>query len=247
MNHLRTIDLVRMGLRLSVLQGTYCEGTMQSMGFAYALSPGIDRVVADESARREALTGFHEPFNTHPFLAGVLAGACLRLLEQGRSRAEITSFLRTAMGAVAAVGDPFFLTALPAASSAIAAALALWVGPLAALIALIIGFNSIHVMVRARALSLGYRRGLDALPMLMRWLSPARSRTLTTIAAVSLGLVPTGAILRFSTLGSSLAWTAPLIVVAALALSGVFAKARHLYVHISTTVLVVVLFIEVLP
>jgi mannose/fructose/N-acetylgalactosamine-specific phosphotransferase system component IID len=241
------MDMVNMGLRLAVLQGTYCEGAMQSTGFAYALSAGIDRILDDEDARREALRGFSEPFNTHPFLAGVLAGACLKLLEQGCSRAEIGSFLRTAMGAVAAVGDPFFLSALPAAMSAVAVAVALWAGPVPALLVLILGFNFIHMVIRVRALSMGYRHGLEALPRLMRWLSPARSRGLTIVAAVALGLVPAGAMIRFSTTFLHFDWTAVLVVAVALVLSAAFSKARHFYLHISTALLAVVYFAEVLP
>jgi mannose/fructose/N-acetylgalactosamine-specific phosphotransferase system component IID len=246
MSRLRTIDMLRMGLRLAALQGAYCEGAMQAVGFAYALSPGIDRVVGDEESRREVLRGFGEPINTHPFLAGVLAGICLRLLEQGRGRAEIGAFLRTAMGAVAAVGDPFFLSALPAVTSAVAAALALWAGPVPALVFLILGFNTVHLLIRTRALSLGYRLGLDALPRVIRWLSPARSRRLTVVAAVALGTVPAGVFLRFSSLRSDSDWTVLLVIMATFALSAVFAKARNFYLHISTAVLVVALFSEVL-
>ncbi len=189
MSKVRKQDLLRVSLRLAVLQSTWCEGSMQSVGLAYCLLPGLRRLSSTPEDVDRAMQPHQEPFNTHPFLAGAVAGATLRLIEEGKSPKEMSTFLRSTMGPLAAVGDPFFRAALPSFVAVVASLVAMLGGVLAGIITLLVLFNSIHVFVRLSGVFLGYREKYNVLQRVARWLSPTRTKILTTASAVGIGVV----------------------------------------------------------
>lgn len=203
MRKLRTIDLVRISLRLSLLQVTWSEGGMQAVGLSYCLVPGLKRMGLPKDEIKARLARHREPFSTHPFLASVIAGAILKMNEEERDDREVMSFLRDTMGPLAAVGDPFFLTALPALASAASGLAAILLGPLVGILMMFVLFNSFHLLVRLGGIALGYREGHSVLPRVGGWIGPARTDWLKTMAALLFGVLIIAATAVFAPHGGS--------------------------------------------
>lgn len=189
MSKVRSADLLRISLRLAFLQTTWCEQGMQSVGLAYCLLPGLKRIYATQEEMNEAIKDHQEPFNTHPFLVAVLVGVTLKLKEDGKDSREINSFLRSTMGPLAALGDPFFRGALPFFVAVMSSLAAMVGGLLAGILTLLVLFNAMHIFVRFSGIVLGYRESYAVLKRVAYWLSPARTIALKTVSAVGAGVV----------------------------------------------------------
>ncbi len=197
MNKVRTGDLIHVSLRLSFLQSTWCEGGMQSVGLAYCLMPGLRRIVADKEELKQAVVSHKDPFNTHPFLVGAIAGATLRLTEDGKNPKEINSFLLNTMGPFAAFGDPFFRGALPVFVAVTASLAATLGGILAGILTLLLLFNLVQGFVRFFGVFVGYRESMGVLTRVARWISHTRSKALKITAAALAGAVLIFAAVKF--------------------------------------------------
>lgn len=162
------------------LQAAWSFRGMQSLGFAYALEPALARLLPEEEQRRQALGRHLEFFNTHPYMAAVVLGSCLRLEEEGGEGVEeaVRRLKGVLMGACGAVGDSFYwgglkpLCILVALHAAYRGALwAPW---------LFLGlFAAANLGGRAYGFLEGYRRGAGAAEMLgelpiLRWAQRAK-------------------------------------------------------------------------
>ncbi len=134
---------------------------MQNMGFAYCMAPALKRLYRGK-ALEEAMARHLEFFNSHPYMAGALLGATVRLEEEcagGRLPAsQITAFKRYMMGPMAAIGDSFFWASLRplAATWAIIGVLnGLYWAPLGFLCL----YNVFHFSLRTYGVFVGYRTG----------------------------------------------------------------------------------------
>lgn len=243
MSKLRTRDLLRTSLRLTLLQSTWCEGGMQSIGLAYCLIPGFTRIHGDPKTVQEALKRFEEPFNTHPFLVGVVAGALLKLEEEGRSYREILAFLRNT-GPLGAIADPFFRSALPCFVSIVSVLVALLLGPVAAILTLIFLFNTVHLWVRLQGILVGYQEGIGVLPRVARWLSPRRTWTLKTIAAVCAGATLVVFLLKYGS--AAVPWQGALIMIATALVALLLSKWQSSHVFVIPASLACIILVEVL-
>ena len=204
---MRTTTLIRVASRLSLLQSTWCEGGMQSVGLAYCLIPGLRSLYPDEDAMRESMERYQEPFNTHPFLAGIIAGALLKMEEQHASPKEIAHFSANTMGILAAFGDPFFRSALPIFASVTSCLAAMFGGVLAGIVTLLLLFNAVHFAVRFGGINIGYREGREVVPRVARWLSPRRTQNIKRISAIGAGLVLVAAAMTFGAMTPALKWS----------------------------------------
>jgi PTS system mannose-specific IID component len=195
-------DLLRVSLRLTLLQSTWCEGGMQSIGLAFCLLPGLRRLYGSPDELNDALRRHQQPFNTHPFLAGIIAGAALKIEEEGGTPQEMDTFLQNSMGPVAALGDPFFFGALPVFVAVAASLCAIYGGVWAGILSLLLLFNGVHIAVRLSGVFTGYRKGYEALPHMARWLSPGHTKLVKTLAAIGAGGVLIAAIRSFGAVES---------------------------------------------
>jgi PTS system mannose-specific IID component len=202
MTKIRTKDLIRVSFRLTLLQSTWCEGGMQSIGLAFCLLPGLRRLYGSSGELNEALRRHNLPFNTHPFLAGILAGAALKIEEEGGTPQEMDAFLQNSMGPLAALGDPFFFGALPVFVAVTASLCAIYGGILAGILSLLLLFNGVHIVVRLRGIFTGYRKGYEALTPMARWLSPGHTRMVKTLAAIGTGGVLIASVRSFGAVES---------------------------------------------
>jgi mannose/fructose/N-acetylgalactosamine-specific phosphotransferase system component IID len=145
---------------------------MQSLGFAYALSPVLKKLYPDRE-EYESRVGLHATyFNTQPYLASFILGATVRM-EQDRASgantvADVQGLKTALMGPLGALGDSFFWGALKPMSAVVAAAL-LMTGSLWASLAFLVLYNSVHLSIRVAVLFRGYASRGDAVDLMNRF------------------------------------------------------------------------------
>jgi PTS system mannose-specific IID component len=203
MSKIRAIDLLKVNLRLALVQSTWCEGGMQSLGLSYCLLPGLRRIYSSPEKLNQALKRREKPFNTHPFFVGIIAGTVLKIEGERGDTGEATAFSQNAMGPVAALGDPFFLGALPALVAVISSIITMLGGALAGILTFLILFNVVPFFIRLAGVFIGYREGYQVLPKVARWFSPSRTRNARRLAAIGAGVVLVVVARRFGFIGSS--------------------------------------------
>lgn len=132
---------------------------MQNVGFAYAMLPALRHLYRGR-ALDAAVQRHLAFFNSHPYMAGALLGAAVRIEEDiaagRRAPLEVEAFKRCMMGPFAAVGDSFFWASLRpfGAAWAVAGVLSgVWWAPVAFLLL----YNLFHLAVRGYGLFAGYR------------------------------------------------------------------------------------------
>jgi len=152
-----------MGLRASLLQATWNYERQQGLGWAWALSPALERFYSDPALRRRRLAEHTAYFNTQPTLASLALGS-VAALEQQRALGEGPDAdgmrrVKSVLGSsLAALGDRmFWLTLRPlaaclglilAASGSALGAVVLWVC-----------YNAMHQGLRFAGVGWGYRLG----------------------------------------------------------------------------------------
>ena len=144
---------------------------MQNVGFGYAMLPALERLHTGEALR--AATARHlEFFNSHPYMAGLILGASVRI-EEDIARGDclperVQRFKTQMMGPLAAIGDSFFWTSLRplGAMLAIAGVLNGWLWAPLAFIGL---YNVCHLTLRAYGLFAGYRQAENVVSLVHRW------------------------------------------------------------------------------
>ena len=156
-----TLLLLRVLWRSFFIQAATNYERMQNVGFAFCMAPALRRLYQGD-ALRDALKRHLEFFNTHPYMAGALIGASIRLEEQvargERSPDDVRNFKRYMMGPMAAIGDSFFWASLRpfVAAWTIMGVLS---GILWAPLGFLVLFNACHLSIRVYGLFVGYRDG----------------------------------------------------------------------------------------
>lgn len=162
--------------RLCFLQAAWSYERMQSVGLAAALAGEGRRLAGgDPEAARSFLSRHLGFFNTNPVAASGLAGALVRLEEEGGAAgdaAAIARFKQVLAGPAAAWGDTLFWATLRPVATALGAAAALAAGAWGPILYLV-GYNAVHFYWRLRLLDEGYARGAAFGP----WLSQSGFRT----------------------------------------------------------------------
>ena len=69
---------VRVVLRLLLMQAAWNFERLQNLGWAWCMQPGLNELYPDPRERAQALRRQLELFNTHPYMAGYVAGAALK-------------------------------------------------------------------------------------------------------------------------------------------------------------------------
>jgi len=154
--------LRRVFWRCLFLQAAWNRRGMQNLGFAYAIEPALRALHADPARREEALGRHLQFFNCHPYMAAAIVGGAIHHEEKVAAGVEPPSqpllYKQTLQGPFAAVGDGFFWTALRPFFGALAAVGALLFG-WAAIVAILIFYNAIHLALRIRLFRAGYEKG----------------------------------------------------------------------------------------
>lgn len=154
---------VHIWFRLLLLQASWNYERLQGLGFFFALLPGLKKLYpADripEISRR--YTGY---FNTHPYLAPMVAGAVLKLEEENARNGDnqsidIAEFKEVVAAPYAAVGDALFWGGLRPLAAAVALFFAVK-GIIWAPLVFLVFYNLVPLWFRIVFFQRGYRQGL---------------------------------------------------------------------------------------
>jgi PTS system mannose-specific IID component len=154
--------LWRVFWRSLFLQAAWNPRGMQNVGFAWALLPALERLYPGGEALTRATERHLSCFNTHPYAAAAILGGAIHheaRIARGEEPAErVVAFKSALMGPLAAVGDGFFWLSLRPALGALSTLVALLLG-LWGVVLYLIGYNAIHLAMRARLFLAGLRQG----------------------------------------------------------------------------------------
>lgn len=177
--------------RSFLVQGSWNYQTLIGTGFAFLLLPALRHIHrGDETALRESVGRHTELFNSHPYLAGIAAGAVARLEADRVDPRTVGRFKSALRGSLGSVGDQLVWLAWRPATALVGMLLLLlglpwWV----AVTVFLAGYNALHLWLRAWGVRVGAREGLNvgaalrAAPLL-DW-----PRRITAAAAVLAGAV----------------------------------------------------------
>lgn len=136
---------------------------LMNLGFAYTILPALRRVHKSREGVKEAASRHLEFFNTHPYLACMIAGAVAReeeRVKEGVIKGEsVSDFKRSCMGPFGAIGDTlFWATIRPFCSLVCASAHLLHASFLSVPLFLLL-YNVPHLLTRCKGLKAGYKLG----------------------------------------------------------------------------------------
>jgi mannose/fructose/N-acetylgalactosamine-specific phosphotransferase system component IID len=149
-------------LRSFAVQGSWNYQTLIGTGLAFVLLPALREVYAGDAEGLNRALGRHtELFNSHPYLAGVAAGAVARIEAEGTPPEMVARFKAALRGSLGTLGDRLvWLMWRPMAVllglSLVLAGAAWWIGVAAFLLV----FNALHLWMRAWGVRVGLRDGL---------------------------------------------------------------------------------------
>lgn len=149
---------------------------MQSVGFAYSLIPLV-RSERDRGRIAGMLERHLRPFSSHPYLTGAIIGSVTRLEEESGGDPdcpEATRRKEALMAPYAALGDPFFWGGLRPFSSVAGVILALG-GLIIAPLFFLLAYNPIHLWIRLKGFTEGYRDGKGGIGFLGRMALPYKT------------------------------------------------------------------------
>lgn len=180
-------DFARAFLRSFAVQASWNYRSFIAGGLAFCLLPMLRRIHGgDPEAKRRSIARALEPFNAHPYLSLMAAGALARMEHQGTEDAALPRLRRAMQGPLGAVGDrlvwagwrPFCLLSTVIAYS-------LGVGPRASVLIFLVTYNVGHLALRAWAFHRGWHDGSAALEGLSTgW--PGETATLLSRGSVVL-------------------------------------------------------------
>jgi PTS system mannose-specific IID component len=165
--------------RLLTVQASWNYERMSGLGLGYAAEPLLTDLAASDPTRSgEALLRAAGFFNSHPYLAGVAAGAEVRAEFDGVDGGQIERLRGALCSPLGALGDQLFWAGLwPALIGAALIAVVFgagWVAPVSA----VGGMVLVRLWVTRWALRTGLRSGMQVGVALQRtrlraWISPA--------------------------------------------------------------------------
>lgn len=190
--------LWKMFFRTLFIQASYNEKKMQNLGFAFTLIPLARLWAGDERRIRDFLIRHLERFNTHPYLAAIIAGsvAKMELAAPHSSGEEVASLKKTLAPPFAAIGDSFFWGALKtfAATSAV---LIYFCGSAWASLLFLGSYSLFHLYLRGEGFRQGYLLGRQSYAFLRSLELPRATlllRRLSLVASAALAV----AVISFS-------------------------------------------------
>lgn len=187
-------------LRTLFIQAGFNTEGMQSLGLVFALEPALRALYPDPPARKAAVARHLSPFNTHPYVSAAIVGGILfheqRIARGEASPEAVLRFKAALMGPLAALGDGFFWLSLRPAVGALSVGLVPLLGPLAAVVFLVL-YNAVHLSARGWLFLVGLEKGEGMLVNLAAAKVPAWGLRLRVVAAACAGGMGAYLALRF--------------------------------------------------
>jgi len=157
-------------LRLLLLQGSWNFERLQGLGFFFAMLPALKRLYPRDQlhAVGKNYLGY---FNTHPYLAPLVAGAVLKLEEDRAAKrsqvVEIEEFKEMVAAPYAAIGDALFWGGLRPLAAGVALFFAAK-GILWAPVVFLVLYNLIPLVFRISGFVRGYQQGINSVDFFQR-------------------------------------------------------------------------------
>lgn len=150
-------------LRLLLLQASWNYERLQGLGFFFALLPGLKKLYSGDQLR-DVSRRYANYFNTHPYLAPMVAGAVLKLEEDharnpDHQTIDIEEFKEMVAAPYAAIGDALFWGGLRPLAAGVALFFAIK-GIVWAPVVFLIFYNLVPLWFRIVFFERGYRQGI---------------------------------------------------------------------------------------
>jgi mannose/fructose/N-acetylgalactosamine-specific phosphotransferase system component IID len=154
----------RVALRATLLQSVWNYETLQAVGFAWSLLPGLRRLFPDSQARARRVLAHLEVFNSNPYVATLAMGVALRIegeIARGVAGADqrLARLLKALRGTLGALGDELFWGAWRPALGLAALVAALTTASPWFACAFVVAFNALAQTVRWRGVRAGFASG----------------------------------------------------------------------------------------
>ena len=177
-------------LRLLFLQASWNFERLQGIGFFYALLPGLKKIYPKDrlpAAGREHV-GY---FNTHPYLAPLVAGAVLKLEEdraagENQPAIDVREFKEMVAAPYAAIGDALFWGGLRPLAAGAALFFAVK-GFIWAPLIFLVFYNVVPLWFRVAFYLRGYRQGIRSVEFIQKHSLPDWAIHTKEAAVVVLG------------------------------------------------------------
>jgi len=142
------------------VQGAFNYRSLLGGGFAWLILPVLRRAYSDPAELAAALDRHSVPFNAHPYLIGVAAGAVTKLEQDGVDAETIAKFKAAIRGSLGSLGDRFVWAALrPVLLLGALLAWALGADPWLIVGSFLILYNVVHLALRWWGVSVGLNEG----------------------------------------------------------------------------------------
>ncbi|AXX65642.1 PTS system mannose/fructose/sorbose family transporter subunit IID [Bombilactobacillus bombi] len=153
-------DLRKANYRWLMSVCTFNYQTQQGGSVAYALSPILRKIYKNDDDYTKALNNHFQYYNTQPWLAGIILGACVAMEEkQGLAAKDaVQDFKVGTMGPLAGIGDSLLMTMIPTIMGSIAAYMALKGNMFGILLWMALIF--VIFFLRMRAFEFGHKQGV---------------------------------------------------------------------------------------
>ncbi|MDX2494921.1 MAG: PTS system mannose/fructose/sorbose family transporter subunit IID [Desulfuromusa sp.] len=176
--------------RLLLLQASWNFERLQGIGFFYSLLPGL-RKLYDKEKLPDVSRKYVGYFNTHVYLAPMVAGAVLKLEEERASGVadqtlEVENFKEMVAAPYAAIGDALFWGGLRPLAAGVALFFAVK-GILWAPLIFILIYNIVPTWFRTVFFVSGYRQGMQSVEFIQRHRLPDWAIHTKETAVVVLG------------------------------------------------------------
>jgi mannose PTS system EIID component len=172
------------------VQGAFNYRSLMGGGFTWVMLPVLRRTYANPDELSAALQRHALPFNAHPYLVGIAAGAVTKLEQDGVDPATIAKFKDAIRGPLGSLGDRLVWAAVrPALLLGALLAWALGAPPWLIVASFLILYNAVHVGLRWWGLSIGLREGMAVGRRLKSATLGRWADRLARVGCVLLGLV----------------------------------------------------------
>ncbi len=162
----------RIFLRSLSWQASWNFGRMQNMGVAYAMYPLLEQLYGHD---RQLLTArvkrYLDFFNTNPIMAAAVLGILVNQERKGEGDYGL-AVARSLNSLYGAIGDAFFWNGIKPLMATLAVLVYFAGGGLWAPAVLLVGYNSIHLVIRYLIYHEGIRKGLGIINMIHYWHLP---------------------------------------------------------------------------